>query len=61
MIGGYGWIEDMCKEIHIRGIESAPDFITIDGGDGGTGAAPMPLMDNVGLTLKNPCQSLWIP
>jgi len=52
VIGGYGWIEDMCKEIHIRGIESAPDFITIDGGDGGTGAAPMPLMDSVGLTVK---------
>jgi glutamate synthase domain-containing protein 2 len=28
-----------------RGLESAPDFITIDGGEGGTGAAPMPLMD----------------
>ena len=52
VIGGYGWIEDMCKEIHIRGIESAPDFITIDSGDGGTGAAPMPLMDSVGLTVK---------
>jgi glutamate synthase domain-containing protein 2 len=35
-----------------RGIESAPDFITIDGGDGGTGAAPMPLMDLVGLPLR---------
>ena len=31
---------------------SAPDFITVDGGDGGTGAAPMPLMDNVGLTVR---------
>ncbi len=28
-----------------RPIEAAPDFITIDGGEGGTGAAPMPLMD----------------
>ncbi len=52
VIGAYGWIESLCKEIHKRGIESAPDFITIDGGDGGTGAAPMPLMDNVGLQLK---------
>lgn len=52
VIGGYGWMEDMCKEIHARGIESAPDFITIDSGDGGTGAAPMPLMDSVGLTIK---------
>ncbi len=35
-----------------RGIEHAPDFITLDGGDGGTGAAPMPLMDIVGLPLR---------
>lgn len=52
VIGGYGWLETLCKEIHARGIESAPDFITIDSGDGGTGAAPMPLMDSVGLTVK---------
>ena len=35
-----------------RGEESAPDFITLDGGDGGTGAAPMPLMDLVGSPLR---------
>lgn len=35
-----------------RGIESAPDFITIDGGEGGTGAAPMPLIDLVGMPIK---------
>ena len=52
VIGGYGWLETLCEEIHARGIESAPDFITIDSGDGGTGAAPMPLMDNVGLTIR---------
>ncbi len=52
VIGAYGWLEKMCEEIHVRGIESAPDFITVDSGDGGTGAAPMPLMDNVGLVLK---------
>lgn len=52
VIGAYGWVETLCEEIHKRGIESAPDFFTIDSGDGGTGAAPMPLMDNVGLTIK---------
>ena len=52
VIGAYGWLETMCKEIHVRGIESAPDFITVDSGDGGTGAAPMPLMDNVGIPIK---------
>lgn len=52
VIGAYGWLEDLCKEIKRRGLKCAPDFITIDSGDGGTGAAPMPLMDNVGLTLR---------
>lgn len=52
VLGAYGWLEEMCEEIHHRGIEHAPDFITVDSGDGGTGAAPMPLMDNVGLTIK---------
>jgi glutamate synthase domain-containing protein 2 len=52
VIGAYGWLISMCKEINRRGIESAPDFITVDSGDGGTGAAPMPLMDNVGLLVR---------
>jgi glutamate synthase domain-containing protein 2 len=52
VIGAYGWLETLCKEIRRRGLESAPDFITIDSGDGGPGAAPLPLMDNVGLPIK---------
>jgi glutamate synthase domain-containing protein 2 len=52
VLGAYGWLDDLCDAIERRGIESAPDFITLDGGDGGTGAAPMSLMDNVGLPLK---------
>ena len=52
VIGAYGWLEAMCKDIQKRGIESAPDFMTVDSGDGGTGAAPMALMDNVGLTIR---------
>ena len=43
---------DLFKKIRERGAESAPDFITVDGGEGGTGAAPMPLIDLVGLPLK---------
>ncbi len=31
---------------------SPPDFITIDSADGGTGAAPMSLMDNVGMPVR---------
>ena len=52
VFGGFDWLEDICREIHHRGIEHAPDFLTVDSGDGGTGAAPMPLMDNVGLPIK---------
>jgi glutamate synthase domain-containing protein 2 len=52
VIGAYGWIEDLCLEILRRGPQSAPDFITIDSADGGTGAAPAPLMDYVGLPIS---------
>ncbi len=52
VVGAYGWLYDLADAIHARGIESAPDFITVDSGDGGTGAAPMALMDNVGLPVR---------
>ncbi len=52
VIGAYGWLEELFAAINARGAQSAPDFITVDGGDGGTGAAPLPLMDHVGLTLR---------
>ncbi len=52
VIGAYGWLEELFELIHERGIESAPDFITVDSGDGGTGAAPMSLMDSVGLPIR---------
>ncbi len=52
VIGAYGWLDELFEEIHKRGIESAPDFITVDSGDGGTGAAPMSLIDSVGLPIK---------
>lgn len=52
VIGAYGWLDNLFKEINERGVESAPDFITVDSADGGTGAAPMPLMDDMGLPLR---------
>ncbi len=52
VIGAYGWLEELFNVIHRRGIESAPDFITIDSADGGTGAAPASLMDYMGLPIK---------
>jgi glutamate synthase domain-containing protein 2 len=52
VVGSLTLFEDLADEVVARGIQSAPDFITVDSGDGGTGAAPMPLMDNVGLPIK---------
>ena len=52
VIGAYGWLDDLFTLINERGKECAPDFITVDSGDGGTGAAPMSLMDCVGLPIR---------
>ena len=52
VVGAYGWLEQLFAAVNERGIESAPDFITIDSADGGTGAAPMSLIDYMGLPVK---------
>jgi glutamate synthase domain-containing protein 2 len=52
VIGAYGWLDDVFTAINKRGIQSAPDFITVDSADGGTGAAPMSLIDYMGLPIK---------
>lgn len=52
VLGQTGWVGELCQRIHARGIENAPDFITVDSADGGTGASPQPLMDFVGLPLR---------
>ena len=52
VIGAYGWLDELFELVLQRGVESAPDFITVDSGDGGTGAAPMSLMDCVGLPIR---------
>jgi glutamate synthase domain-containing protein 2 len=51
VMGSFDWLDELLGKIHERGLESAPDFITIDSGDGGTGAAPMSLMDDMGLPI----------
>ena len=52
VIGAYGWLDNLMQAIVKHGINNAPDFITIDSADGGSGAAPMSLMDDVGLPLR---------
>ncbi|WP_226664972.1 FMN-binding glutamate synthase family protein [Microbulbifer aggregans] len=52
VIGSSNWLHELCETIQQRGIESAPDFITIDSADGGSGAAPQSLMDYMGLPLN---------
>ena len=52
VVGASAWLDDWFSSINRRGIEFAPDFITVDGAEGGTGAAPMPLIDAVGLPLR---------
>ena len=52
VMGSYDAMGAFLDLVVERGEASAPDFITIDGGDGGTGAAPMPLMDLVGSPLR---------
>ena len=52
VIGDPGWLDGLFAEISRRGAASAPDFITVDSADGGTGAAPASLIDYVGLPIK---------
>ncbi len=46
------WLDELFSIINKRGLDSAPDFISVDSADGGTGAAPMSLMDDMGLPVK---------
>ncbi len=50
-IGSKEEFHDLCKEM-IR-IEIYPDFITVDGGEGGTGAAPLEFTDSIGMPYKD--------
>lgn len=52
VVGATSFFDKLFSAIQARGIESAPDFITIDSADGGTGAAPMSLIDHMGIPLK---------
>lgn len=52
VVGSLEPLAELFDLIVHRGPDSAPDFITLDGGEGGTGAAPMPLIDLVGMPIR---------
>ena len=52
VIGSHVWLDELCQQINLRGLDYAPDFFTVDSAAGGTGAAPMSLIDYVGLTIQ---------
>jgi glutamate synthase domain-containing protein 2 len=51
-VGGWKFLNDMAENILTRGLEYAPDFLVIDGGEGGSGAAPQALFDHMSLSIE---------
>ncbi len=49
VVGSTDELDELCREIRRRG--DGPDFIAVDGAEGGSGATPLALADQVGLPL----------
>jgi glutamate synthase (ferredoxin) len=49
-VGDLGFFEELARQVETSG--RAPDFVTIDGGEGGTGAAPLVFTDHVAMPFK---------
>ena len=50
-IGGTRFMDELRAAVSRRGLQAAPDFLTIDGGEGGSGAAPQALADHMALSI----------
>ncbi len=50
-IGGWEFMNELCDAVLRRGQAYAPDFLAIDGAEGGSGAAPQTLMDHMALPI----------
>ncbi len=50
-VGGWRFMNEMGDAIARRGMEFAPDFLAVDGGEGGSGAAPQALADHMSLSI----------
>ena len=50
-IGGWQFMNELCEAVARRGMAFAPDFIAVDGGEGGSGAAPQALADHMALSI----------
>ncbi len=51
-IGGWQFMRELVDAVKQRGIECAPDFLVVDGGEGGSGAAPQALADHMALSIQ---------
>lgn len=51
-LGGWEFMHQLTEAVARRGLGCAPDFIAIDGGEGGSGAAPQALADHMGLSIS---------
>lgn len=49
-VGDLSFFEELARQVASSG--RAPDFVTIDGGEGGTGAAPLVFTDHVSMPFK---------